>query len=186
MTAGKSAFPSRTMFRRHRRPLDESEGRLWAPKPTWTGEPLDPFDRLERHWYRGPARDDGGRPKRPTEFELAQFEARHSVTLPADFREYLLKLNGVEEDPDLFRFWPLQELRPVDVPNFTVRERNKFFFFADYLIESHYYAIYLGDDPQLQNWVVIPCMPKQPFVATTFTGFIELYLQDAPAIFGHS
>ena len=106
------------------------------------------------------------------------------MVLPADLREYFLRLNGIEEDPQLFRFWPLRELRPVDLKSFAVPDRERYFFFADYLIESFYYAIYLGDRPELQNWCVIPCMPRQPFVATNFTEFLELYLEDAPALYG--
>jgi hypothetical protein len=91
----------------------------------------------------------------------------------------------VTEDPELYRFWPLNEVRQVDIASFQVPERDRYFFIADYLIESYYFAIYLGATPELQNWVVIPCMPRQPFVATSFSEFLELYLKDDPRIYGH-
>ncbi|UWZ83447.1 SMI1/KNR4 family protein [Occallatibacter riparius] len=182
--APRLGFPQHTPFRRRKARNSASFTRLREPRPVWTGEPLDLFDRLERHWYPGPARDDSDRQKRATEEDIAKFEAEHGVKVPEDFREYLLRFNGIEEDPEVFRFWPLHELRPVDLKSFRVPDRERYFFFADYLIECFYYAIYLGDRPELQNWVVIPCMPRQPFVAVNFTGFIELYLDDARAIYG--
>jgi len=104
--------------------------------------------------------------------------------LPADLREYFLRLNGIEEDPEVFCFWPISRLRRVDLKTFNVFQSESYFFFADFLIESHYYAIYLGDDPFFQNRVILPDFPRSPIIAKTFTEFLDLYLIDDPKLFG--
>jgi hypothetical protein len=182
----KWSFPRRTLFRRRKSRNATNPVLFRIPAPAWTGETIGLLDRFERHCYAGPPHDSSDRPSCATEEEIDRFETLHGVRMPSDLRDYFLRLNGVEEAPELFRFWPLGEVRPVDLESFRVPDREHYFLIADYLIESFYYAIYLGNKPELQNWVVIPCMPHQPFVAITFTAFLELYLVDAPALYGQA
>jgi SMI1 / KNR4 family (SUKH-1) len=154
-------------------------------EPCWTGKPADLWQRLEHHWYAGLAVSVEDRPICAIETDISDFEQRNNVKLPADFREYLLRLSGIEEDPDLFCFWPLSRLAPPDSPAFISVELDRFFVFADYLIESQYYAIYLGDDPLLQNRVVSPDVSNKRVIATSFSEFIQLYLIDSPRLYGN-
>ena len=98
----------------------------------------------------------------------------------------------MEEDPDMFCFWPLRRLAPVPSVSSlakataSLREVDRYFVFADYMIESSYYAIYLGDNPDLQNRVLLPDFPNQPVIAANFSDFIELYLRDDPKLYGNA
>jgi SMI1 / KNR4 family (SUKH-1) len=125
--------------------------------------------------------------------EVQAFEEKHAVTFPPDLREYFLRLNGVSEDPDLFCFWPINRLvsarsKPLNLVTSVAKlpEADRYFVFADYLIESHYYAIYLGNNPALHHWVILPDFPNHPMVAPSFSSFLELYLQDSPRIYGNA
>jgi len=145
---------------------------------------MEILDRLERHWYRSKTQWNLNGPVAASREDIDAFEQKYGVVLPADLREYFLRLNGIEEDPEVFCFWPISRLRRVDLKTFNVFQSESYFFFADFLIESHYYAIYLGDDPFFQNRVILPDFPRSPLIAKTFTEFLDLYLNDDPKLFG--
>jgi hypothetical protein len=145
---------------------------------------MEIVDRLERHWYGSKIDRNFRSPRAATDEQIAAFEDKNGVKLPADFREYLLRLNGIDEDPDFFCFWPIDKLDRVNPEHVKVLQYEWFFNFADWGIESHYYAIYLGNDPLFQNRVILPDFPGSPGIASNFTEFLELYLRDDPKLFG--
>jgi hypothetical protein len=147
-------------------------------------EPHDLFDRLEASWYSGSTRFNANRPPRATEDEILAFEKSNRLRFPADLREYFLRFNGIDEDDRVFRFWQLEMLLPVNTENCNLVDAGRYFIFADYLIESNYYAIYLGENLLYQNRVVIPDYPNKPVIAPTFSSFLELYLLDDPRLYG--
>jgi hypothetical protein len=117
--------------------------------------------------------------------EIAAFERLHSVSLPADFRDYLLRFNGTQGDGDsrMLTFWQLDKLVPMLPERAALPEADRYFVFADYMISSWEYAIYFGDTPTLKNQVVLYEYPAQPVVAQTFSGFLELYLQNPDIVY---
>ena len=145
---------------------------------------MDILDRLERHWYQSRTQWNLTGPVPASQQDINAFEQEYGVVLPTDFREYFLRLNGIGEDPDVFCFWPISKLRRVDLKIFNMLQAESYFLFADFLIESHYYAIYLSNDPFFQNRVILPDFPGSPVIAQTFTEFLELYLRDDPSLFG--
>lgn len=162
------------------------------PLSVWNGEPADLLDRVKRYWYPNPASFDRKAHRLATEEEISAFEETNSVKFPWDFREYFLRLNGVDEDDQLFCFWPLSSLARLENARFkwpagtlNFPGSDSYFVFADFLIECMYHAIYLGDDPSLQNRVILPDFPNQPVIAPNFSNFLEIYLADAPAIYGN-
>ena len=152
----------------------------------------DVFAGLDEYWFGGNSQWPLRRGPVATEDEVSAFETVHSVKVPDDLRAYFLRFNGVEEDPDLFCFWPLQRIATIPAirgtsnSSKTLPEADRYFVFADYLIESNYYAIYLGDNPSLQHSVILPDFPKHPVVASNFSDFLELYLEDHPRIYGNA
>ena len=102
------------------------------------------------------------------------------------FANRFLRLNGISEDSEVFCFWPLQRLKRFDRSAPIVLHSEGYFYFADYLIECWYYAIYLGRDPCFQNRVILPDFPNKPVIANTFSEFLELYLLDSPTLHGNS
>ena len=146
---------------------------------------MEILDRLEQYWHRNWQAVATDRPTPASTQDLSEFEQMHQVTFPLDFREYLQRFNGIEEDPDLFCLWPINKIRRLDSKGFHLLQAESYYYFADYLIECHYYAIYLGNDGFFQNRVILPDFPGSPVIANTFTEFLELYLKDDPKLFGH-
>jgi SMI1 / KNR4 family (SUKH-1) len=144
---------------------------------------MDILERLEQHWCQSKIQRNLIGSARASQQEINAFEQKYDVVLPADFREYFLRLNGIEEDSEVFCFWPINRLRPVDLKTFNVLQAGQYFYFADFLVECNYYAIYLGNDPFFQNRVVIPDSSKNCIVAQTFTEFLEVYLRDDPKLY---
>src|SRR5215475_3827105 len=103
--------------------------------------------RMARHWYRDGSAADQFRSKCPTDDDIQAFEAQNGVRLPADLRAYFQRLNGIDMDPGLFRFWPLSRVIPLKSSSSVALETGRYFIFADYMVGTWYYAIYLGEDP---------------------------------------
>ena len=149
---------------------------------------VDVFSRLERHWYEAGAASVGPRPSNATESEIADFEKTNAVTLPLDLREYFLRFNGTGDDTDakLFCFWPIHKLCSLQSNYRGIGEAESYFIFADFMVESWYYAIYLGDNPSLRHRVILPDFPSHPEIAPDFSAFLELYLNDDPKLYGNA
>ena len=121
-----------------------------------------------------------------TDAELAEFEKSHRVCLPADLREYFLRVNGMARnewwqwDDDLINFYPLAELiRCAETAGQTAR-----FVFADHCISAHEYAVELTASLPLSGSVyVIGSGPV--LIARTFSEFLARYLnRDDGVLFG--
>jgi hypothetical protein len=140
---------------------------------------------LEERWHGGSPVAGLDRPEPATGEEIVAFEQRNAVNLPADLREYFERLNGVNMDGRLFRFWPLSKLIPLKSSSSILIETNRYFLFADYMVGTWYYAIYLGDDPFLQNRVILHDFPTRPVIAQSFSAFVDLYLADSPRLYGN-
>lgn len=89
--------------------------------------------------------------------------------LPADFKNYLLEVNGFENDnfdKDYLTFWNI---------DWIVQEYNcnqEYVCFADYLISSHRYCIYNGDERIYVDY------GKDP-IAKNFHEFLGKYMSNA-------
>src|SRR4051812_421518 len=111
--------------------------------------------RIRQYWDSQPClpRHRGADPK-----AIEAFEARHSVVVPADFREYLHELNGLPEaktregwdnvDSNGFEFLPLAMLRPAE-------QSARFFVFARWALGDVCYAICLGPSRHHGGVVVV-------------------------------
>jgi hypothetical protein len=140
--------------------------------------------RIEQHWHKDDSAYDRERQKRASEEEIQAFEQRNGVRMPADLREYFQRLNGIDSAPGFFRFFPLSRLVALKSPSFAAFETNRYFIFADYMVGTWYYAIYLGEDQVLQNRVILLDLPGPPILAPNFSEFVELYLTDSVKLYG--
>jgi len=172
---------------RSRRPEAASPSQVASvtAAPEQAGSATNLCVRIARHWYRDGSASDPFRPKCPTEDEIQGFEQRNNILLPADLREYFLRLNGIDMDPGLFRFWPLSRLIQLKSPSGSTCETGRYFIFADYMVGTWYYAIYLTNDSYVQNHVILPDFPGRPVIAHSFSEFVELYLADSPMLYGN-
>jgi hypothetical protein len=141
------------------------------------------IERLADHWSLQGLTANGG----ATAETVQTFESTHRVTFPDDFREYLLRLNGLPEftgaEQNGFGFLTLRQLRPVAEakypPDFG---RRGYFIFADYLDWSWGYALQLVDD-QTRGEVIHVGTLKAKVVAPNFGAFIDLYLVDSAELY---
>ena len=124
-----------------------------------------------------------------SEAELSTFEQEHSVSIPKAFREYLLAVNGMvsadDSDARLFAFWPLARMRPVlqQYPEYGDQARDCFIF-ADFMLSSFEYAIDMRGEPKHRGSVVLVGGKDPQVISRSFQEFIELYLRDAPELYG--
>ena len=151
-------------------------------------------ERLLAKWAGdGVRRRPGAEPAR-----LAEFEGIYGVRLPADLREYLLVVDGMDEgacDLDLISFWPLGRIRPPgeiwrEPPMLdyfghrSVPEFQSFFCFADWAQEGHVYCIQLHPpDVSRPNRIVeLPPGPSPRMAFASFGEFAEAYLSGLGAL----
>lgn len=137
---------------------------------------------IRQHWDSQPSLPrHGGAESRA----VAAFEARHSVVLPADFREYLIELNGLPEsrtgeewdsvDSSGFEFLPLALLRRTE-------RSEHFFVFARWALGDSSYAICLG--PSRHHGRVVAVGDSLHSIADSFTEFANMYVADSMSLYG--
>jgi hypothetical protein len=125
---------------------------------------------------------------------ISDFETRHRVVLPDDFREYFRAVDGMSRvggpdcDKDGFSFWQLEKVRPVSERVqkhksllLSVEEPDHYFLFADYLQWSWAYAIRLGSNAT--HDVILVGTRKPQKAAATFSEFLELYFRDSQDLY---
>lgn len=121
---------------------------------------------------------------------INRFEQRHNVILPEAVRDYFRTADGMGDDMDneMFRFWPIQEVKPVeevlaDTENGMVYpDRYAYpncFVFADYCIWCWAYAVRLTDDPKQPAPVFRITGDKEPGeqMAASFIEFMSRYAE---------
>src|SRR5262245_38744480 len=87
--------------------------------------------------------------------QIAEFEARYGVRLPADACAYFRTLNGAEHgrggpwDDELISFWNLDDVRPLreECSESLGVDADSWFVFADWSIECHYFVTHLSSHP---------------------------------------
>jgi hypothetical protein len=120
--------------------------------------------------------------------ELAKFEDRTGLTLPHDFREYLLELSPSVDnyDDEETNWWPIARMRTIpeeydhDVYNAEIAAaRYSYLFFADFSIWAWAWAISCTGDHNRGRIVRIGGSPSEDrFVAESFHAFVKIYLRD--------
>lgn len=123
-----------------------------------------------------------------TEAQVATFEARYGVVLPADIRAYFTTLNGTKEgaygmqDEHLLGFWHLHEVRSFAELEAeygpTTAEAERTFVIADHSIWVYGFGIQLSPGPAAPTPVVVDIGSPYHVVAGSFTEFLDAYLRD--------
>lgn len=124
------------------------------------------------------------RPPGVGEDALVEFERRHSLRLPDDFRDYFLLANGTGQasDDNFIRFWPLNEVVPVEVELADYAPDKDLypgaFVFADYSICAWLWAIQLDGDPGDVGRVFLLEVDgrRNPPIVQSFTEWVRCFL----------
>jgi len=115
---------------------------------------------------------------------LRVFERKYKVQMPEDLRELLMVADGMEEmdTANQIRLWSLQEIAPVSeaAPELASDRYAGYFVFADHCLWSMAYGIYLAAAPAV---VVVAGGPGPIAVTSSFSSFLELYLDDSAGLF---
>ena len=124
-----------------------------------------------------------------SEDEIAAFERRYKVQLPADVRAYFARVNGVVGgrdgawDDEMIALWELRDVRPLneEVEDCQTPAADHYFVFADWSIWAHSYAIHL---PPAGNEapVFIAFNPQIERVANSFDDFLRGYIRRDPSV----
>jgi len=86
-----------------------------------------------------------------TQEQVTAFERHNGVLLPVDVRDYYLAADGMidgDSDDCLISFWQLSriEAAPDDLnKRLSASAKTRYFFFADFLIDSHHFAMRLSE-----------------------------------------
>jgi hypothetical protein len=112
-------------------------------------------------------------------------EQRYDVTLPEDFRTYLLELSPDEEslDDEVTNWWPVGDIKSIPDENRheishpeIELEKGQYLFFADFMLWCWAWAICCSNGPNRGRVAVIA--GQDEFVADSFSEFVERYLRD--------
>ncbi len=124
-----------------------------------------------------------------SESELVAFEAKHSVRLPEDLRDYLATVNGFDgsehwmTDDEVITFLGLGDMKPLnDYWSPAITGGDSYFVFADYSIAAHVFAIRLSKASVSKNDVVVVYDDRPLEVADSFSKFVEGYLSKAESV----
>ena len=139
--------------------------------------------RLVERWAEQGIRPVGG----VSEEELAAFEARRGVRIPADLRAYFRHVGGVlvngetaALDHDLIRFWPLDEVSTLREAWVAAPDAERWFVIADYAMWTWAYVVRMGAEGATVA-VSLGGAELRP-VADSFEQFVELYLRRDPLV----
>ena len=116
--------------------------------------------------------------------EIAHFEQRNNVCLPADFSRYLTFANGFKKSEDSsgidasddegFEFYPLADERLIS---------KRYLVFSGWPNGFLEYALCVGPRRDIGRVVQIIDKSRGYLLAKTFTDFIGLYLTDSKLLY---
>jgi hypothetical protein len=143
------------------------------------GDEMSRFDRLRAAWTGGTVRINHGAPLAAVE----SFEARHAVTLPLSFRNYILEIGGMiagQTDNSVISFLSLdaidREMKPL-AQSSELRE----IAFAEFLVFSHCYVLKCTKEG-LEKGVFAADGTHEKHIAPTFDQFVDAYLDNPQGI----
>ncbi len=117
--------------------------------------------------------------------QIRRFEDRHGVSFPGDMKAFLYKTGGMETDDwdeHEVRFWGLDEMVPLGQEvSALAATHGGFWVFADFLISSHYYAVYLGGNAP--NQIARASSGEMEILCATFSEFLRIYLDSPDRLF---
>jgi hypothetical protein len=121
------------------------------------------------------------------ERDVAMLEAMYGIKLPGDFRAYLLNACPTGENPmddKVTIWWRLDQIKNIPdeyhapVANSAVGSGAGYLFFADFMLWCGAWAI-CCDEGENRGRVIVVGSNGDPFVADSFTAFIDRYVTES-------
>jgi len=117
---------------------------------------------------------------------VEELEQRYALSLPADFRRYLIEASPAEDlwDPEDVVWWSVASIK--NIPDQYEHGASSAYFgaaaasyllFADYSVSCWAWAICCSNGPSRGQVALIGGAPDR-IVAGSFSEFVELYLRD--------
>lgn len=126
---------------------------------------------------------------------IEDFENKNKVKIPKDLQMYFYLINGTNEsyDTNFFSFYDLNNFKKVSdelikfngIPDYSNLGKSllnieNYYVFADYMFHLSSYAIYLGNNLNYLNEVILINGGEYKKIANSFSDFIILYLKELP------
>lgn len=126
--------------------------------------------------------------------EIDKFELENRLLLPEDIKAFFTHLRGGKDmyDDDLFLFYSFDNFKSIDdslknwrgIPDYgnivnTLAQYKEYYVFANYSIMLFSYAIRLYEYKQNEHEIIVICGDEYLQIANSFSGFLELYLNDS-------
>ena len=132
---------------------------------------------LANHWSARDLEPQNG----ASEADIQEIETTYDCSLPEDFKQYLRFVNGMHPDDIdtlLIRFWPVEKIKIL--PELGTRkqplsESSTCLVFADFCIDSHFYAIEIEANGESQ---IVKIGGKAQAIADSFSNFVKIYLSE--------
>jgi SMI1 / KNR4 family (SUKH-1) len=171
-----------------------------ARTPTTISNVTRAIDALLRKWEAEAV--NVGNPN--SQRRIEEYERNHQARLPDDFKQYLLKANGMQPcvphdtDKNGYCFWPLERIRSAAdefrKPQHRVKETELlnpdlagYFIFGDYLQWSWAFAIQTsGTDTEKSQVFRVDGPQVIQKLAGSFAEFIDLYVADSARLYDPS
>ena len=144
---------------------------------------MKPYEKLQRYWRETNSEIGTVETSQP---QVEALEARYSLRLPKDFKDYLLHSSPKDEMAGLdwpTSWWHFDRLRNIpeeyehEIGNEIVaHDAAKCIFFADYAIWCSAWAICCVEGENRGKVAVIGGNPDR-FVADNFAHFVEMYIE---------
>lgn len=130
--------------------------------------------------------------------DIQKFEHNNALYLPIDMQIYFKEVNGMngELDSSLFELYSFDEFVPLitkyedwkGVPSyrdiqFTMNYHKNCFVLGNWMMHTFAYAIRLNELPTATNEVFIICGGDFKVIASSFTEFLNLYLEDSELLY---
>ncbi|RFS26269.1 SMI1/KNR4 family protein [Chitinophaga silvatica] len=150
---------------------------------------IENIEKMIRHWNNQNIPINQLNPQR-----LLDFEKYRDIQLPHDFKEFYLRINGMEShfpnytDSEGFLFYPLNYWISAE-NEFMLTEHSssfsKILIFADYMQKCWWYGVKLNDSDGTYEIGIIPYKEKFKVITDSLAEFIDYYLQDSAILYNY-
>jgi peptide/nickel transport system substrate-binding protein len=145
------------------------------------------LDELTSFWKE---HGDASAAEKATPLQIEAWEQRYNVVLPADLRDYVMRVNGIlggenlEFDHEGISFLPLSAMCTEAEWTESTGKPNRFVF-ADFLVKCHWWCAIIDDTSRERTEIYLGGCGSQDDrpIASSLDEFFHIYMHDHGAIY---